>query len=199
VTVEQHNKRPHGAGCFGPSAQVTPRAKKRPRPSLASHMKIGTLARKTGKTVRALHLYEELGLLSPERSDGGFRLYGAEEFGRVRWISKLQDMGFKLSQIRNLLDAVEASSSAPAAMDGVRELFQNKLSDTREQIQKLLQLQRDIAESLSYLEACRGCDEGATEACVECGEARHGGIPEPSLVAGIHINKRSDDNGASTP
>jgi MerR family copper efflux transcriptional regulator len=168
-------------------------------------MKIGQLARKTGKTVRALHLYEELGLLSPDRSEGGFRLYGSDELARVYWISKLQDMGFKLSQIRGLLDAVSASASAPEAMHGVRELFQSKLRDTRAQIQKLLQLERDIAESLSYLEACRGCGEASTKSCVECGEDRHGGIPEPNLVAGIHLNRPGDgsttnsNEEASTP
>ena len=72
-------------------------------------MKIGQLARKTGKTVRALHLYEEMGLLSPERSEGGFRLYGSDELARVYWISKLQDMGFKLGQIdEELLFYLEA-------------------------------------------------------------------------------------------
>jgi len=165
---------------------------------LKSRMKIGQLARKTGKTVRALHLYEEMGLLSPERSSGGFRLYGSDELARVYWISKLQDMGFKLSQIRGLLDAVEASATAPDAMQGVRELFQNKLRDTREQIQKLLQLERDIAESLSYLEACRSCGESSVQACVECGEDRHGGIPEPKLVSGIHLNRGPGGEGTST-
>jgi MerR family transcriptional regulator, copper efflux regulator len=160
-----------------------------PKGGLKKLMKIGQLARKTGKTVRALHLYEELGLLAPERSDGGFRLYGPDELARVYWISKLQDMGFKLNQIRGLLEAVAASNSAPEAMQGVRELFQSKLRDTREQIQKLLQLERDIAESLSYLEACRGCGEATTKSCAECGEDRHGGIPEPKLVSGIHLNR----------
>jgi MerR family transcriptional regulator, copper efflux regulator len=169
--------------------------------AVAKRMKIGQLARKTGKTVRALHLYEELGLLSPDRSDGGFRLYGPDELARVYWISKLQDMGFKLSQIRGLLDAVAASNSAPEAMQGVRELFQSKLRDTREQIQRLLQLERDIAESLSYLEACRGCGESSTKSCVECGEERHGGIPEPKLVSGIHLNhsSRGETPGAANP
>ncbi|NVB36583.1 MerR family transcriptional regulator [Pseudenhygromyxa sp. WMMC2535] len=162
----------------------------------AKRMKIGQLARKTGKTVRALHLYEELGLLSPERSSGGFRLYGPDELARVYWISKLQDMGFKLAQIRGLLDAVAASNSAPNAMQGVRELFQNKLSDTREQIQKLLQLERDIVESLSYLEACRNCDAPSTQSCAECGEERHNGLSEPKLVAGIHI-KRGEAKGGN--
>lgn len=172
-----------------PSSPTKPISKLGTKP----RMKIGQLARKTGKTVRALHLYEELGLLSPERSDGGFRLYGSDELARVYWISKLQDMGFKLSQIRGLLEAVEASASAPAAMQGVRELFQSKLRDTRDQIQKLLQLERDIAESLSYLEACRSCGEPSTKACVECGDDRHGGIPEPKLVSGIHLNRGSAD------
>jgi MerR family transcriptional regulator, copper efflux regulator len=169
--------------------------------AVAKRMKIGQLARKSGKTVRALHLYEELGLLSPDRSDGGFRLYGPDELARVYWISKLQDMGFKLSQIRGLLEAVAASNSAPEAMQGVRELFQSKLRDTREQIQRLLQLERDIAESLSYLEACRGCGESSTKSCVECGEERHGGIPEPKLVSGIHLNhsSRGEAPGAPNP
>ncbi len=35
-------------------------------------MRVGDLARETGKTVRAIHLYEELGLLTPGgRSKGG--------------------------------------------------------------------------------------------------------------------------------
>lgn len=164
------------------------------KPGLKPRMKIGQLARKTGKTVRALHLYEELGLLSPERSGGGFRLYSSDELARVYWISKLQDMGFKLSQIRGLLEAVESSSSAPNAMQGVRELFQSKLRHTREQIQKLLQLERDIAESLSYLEACRGCGEPSTKSCLECDEDRHGGIAEPKLVSGIHLNRGEEPN-----
>ena len=36
-------------------------------------LKVGELAEKTGKTVRALRLYEERGLLTPStRSQGGF-------------------------------------------------------------------------------------------------------------------------------
>lgn len=170
----------------GRESETSPANGKSERPPKGSRMKIGELARKTGKTVRALHLYEELGLLAPARSDGGFRLYGPDELSRVYWISKLQDMGFKLGQIRGLLDAVATSNSAPEAMQGVRELFQSKLRETREQISRLVQLEQDIGESLNYLEACRGCAEPSTHACVECGEDRHGGQSEPKLVAGIH-------------
>ncbi|MEO7113867.1 MAG: MerR family DNA-binding transcriptional regulator, partial [Polyangiaceae bacterium] len=39
-------------------------------------MQVGDLARESGKTVRAIHLYEELELLRPAaRSKGRYRLY----------------------------------------------------------------------------------------------------------------------------
>ena len=156
-------------------------------------MKIGELARKTGKTSRALHLYEEMGLLLPQRSAGGFRLYGADELARVYWISKLQDMGFKLGQIKGLLAAVRASHSAPGAMDGVRELFHAKLEETRAQARRLVQLERDLAESLAYLEDCRVCDEASTTACVSC-EHETAERNQPTLVSGLHLTRLRDQN-----
>ena len=49
-----------------------------------SMMKVGTLAKKTGLTIRTLHHYEEIGLLSPShRTASGQRLYGAEDVARL--------------------------------------------------------------------------------------------------------------------
>ncbi len=160
----------------------------------SAKIKIGQLARKTGKSVRALHLYEELGLLNPARSDGGFRLYGPDELARVYWIGKLQDMGFKLQQIQGLLNAVERSGEAPSAMDGVRGMFEGKLEQTRAQLRRLEQLERDLVESLAYLEGCRTCtvNAPASTACTQCGTERHQ-VPKPNLVAGIHL--KSDLSG----
>src|ERR1700744_6339599 len=67
-------------------------------------MQIGDLARETGKTVRAIQLYEELGLLAPAaRSKGRFRLYTREALMRIRWIGKLQGMGFSLGDIQTIV------------------------------------------------------------------------------------------------
>lgn len=165
---------------------------------MSSLMKIGELARKTGKSSRALHLYEEMGLVKPQRSAGGFRLYGADELARVYWICKLQEMGFKLAQIKGLLAAVRASHSAPGAMQGVRELFHAKLEETREQARRLMQLERDLAESLAYLEDCRVCDEVSTTACVSC-EHESAERNQPALVSGLHLTRMVDQNsGAPT-
>src|SRR5579859_6188607 len=67
-------------------------------------LQIGDLARETGKTVRAIHLYEELGLLAPAaRSKGRFRLYAREASVRIRWIARLQEMGFSLADIQTVV------------------------------------------------------------------------------------------------
>ena len=59
-----------------------------------------------GKSVRAIRLYEELGLLNPKaRSHGGFRLYDDTATTRIRWIELLQSSGFSLHQIQALLSA----------------------------------------------------------------------------------------------
>ena len=163
-----------------------------------TRMKIGELARKTGKTPRALHLYEEMGLLQPpERTDGGFRLYGPDEVARVYWISKLQDMGFTLAQIQCLIATVESSATGPGAMTSLRELFRARLSDTRAQVERLLQLERDLGESLAYLEGCRACsDDHELQACASC-DSVHADDEAPSLVAGVHL--APSGNGSSAP
>ena len=67
-------------------------------------MRVGELAKAVGKTVRAMHLYEELGLLEPaSRSEGGFRLYGPDAVDRINWIVKLQAIGFTLADIQGFV------------------------------------------------------------------------------------------------
>src|SRR4051794_25173517 len=64
-------------------------------------LQVGDLAKQSGKTVRAIHLYEELGLpRPPPRSKGRYRLFSADAVTRVRWIGKLQDLGLSLPTIQ---------------------------------------------------------------------------------------------------
>jgi MerR family transcriptional regulator, thiopeptide resistance regulator len=68
--------------------------------------KIGELARRTGLTVRTLHHYDEIGLLSPvERSGGGHRVYGEADVQRLYRIVSLRSLGFPLEAIAAALDA----------------------------------------------------------------------------------------------
>jgi DNA-binding transcriptional MerR regulator len=151
-----------------------------------SLLKVGELARRTGKTTRAIHLYEELGLLTPAvRSKGGFRLYSPRTVARLEWIQKLQDMGFSLTEIKAFLRLWEESNTAPAAMEKVREIFQDKLRETQETITRLTKLAGELSESLAYLDSCKSCEPVHTQH--ECGTCEiHGHEGEaPLLVEGI--------------
>ena len=53
--------------------------------------RVGELAREAGLSVRALHYYDEIGLLSPSRrTDSGHRLYTAGDVVRLQRIKSLQ-------------------------------------------------------------------------------------------------------------
>jgi MerR family copper efflux transcriptional regulator len=133
-------------------------------------MQIGDLARETGKTVRAIHLYEELGLLAPAgRSKGRFRLYGPDALLRIRWIGKLQDMGFSLADMRTVVLEWERVESAPGAMKRMRAVYARKLQETREQKRRLEALERELQASLTYLDTCDVCDpQRLLSACNSC-------------------------------
>ncbi len=61
---------------------------------------VGELARRTGLTVRTLHHYDEIGLLSPSRrSAAGYRLYGEADVARLQRIVSLRQLGFSLEQV----------------------------------------------------------------------------------------------------
>jgi DNA-binding transcriptional MerR regulator len=61
---------------------------------------VGALAAHTGITVRALHHYDAIGLLSPSgRTESGYRLYSDEDIHRLEYIVLLRGVGLTLAEI----------------------------------------------------------------------------------------------------
>lgn len=163
------------------------------------YFKVGDLARAVNKTVRAIHLYEELGLLVPvSRSSGNYRLYGEDAVARVNWIVRLQDAGLSLSEIQALLRDWEAAPSGAAGMENIRAMFARKLEETRAAITRMQALERELAASLTYLASCTACAPSHVQsACKRCDQ--HGHVPSeaPELVAGLVAPNPSFDVPAS--
>lgn len=153
-----------------------------------SLLQVGELAKATGKTVRAIHLYEELGLLrAHERSKGRYRLFTEEALGRVRWITKLQSLGLSLSEIQALVREQEASGSAQFAATRLREVYRAKLLETQTKLAELRALEAELQDSLAYLDGCHtACaSELPVHSCPSC--ERHA-ERAPELVAGVHLS-----------
>ena len=68
-------------------------------------LKIGELAKRAGLTVRALHHYDAIGLLSPSlRTASGSRRYGKPDLVRLHRVQALKQLGYSLVEIRAALD-----------------------------------------------------------------------------------------------
>jgi DNA-binding transcriptional MerR regulator len=163
-------------------------------------LQVGEFAKVIGKSVRALHLYEELGLLRPSaRSKGGFRLYDTRSIERARWIIKLQGIGFTLAQIQGFVAAFESAASGRDAAFRARETFESKLGEVREQIESLRASERDLVDALAYLEACGNCSPSVPPAeCQDCTQNGHQPDEVPHLVAGLNesgASSRSSQGG----
>ena len=151
-------------------------------------LQVGDLARLCGKSVRAIHLYEELGLLRPHaRSKGRYRLFSQDAVVRVRWIGKLQDLGLSLPTIQNVVREWETSSSAPNAMAKMRDVYREKLASTREQIQRLQALEGELADSLKYLDTCDTCDPVRLFPACNCCDLHDHDQLTPELLAGFRV------------
>src|SRR5882672_10157184 len=71
----------------------------------AKAMQIGIVAKKVGLSVDAIRFYERNALLPrAPRTQGGFRQYGEKDVETLAFIRRVQGLGFKLSEIRGLLN-----------------------------------------------------------------------------------------------
>lgn len=65
---------------------------------------IGQLARQADVHVETIRYYQSLGIVAePQRTPGRVRHYGEDTVARLRFIKRAQQLGFTLSEVRNLL------------------------------------------------------------------------------------------------
>jgi DNA-binding transcriptional MerR regulator len=87
---------------------------------------VGEVSRLAGVTVRTLHHYDEIGLLSPSgRSEAGYRLYDHRDLVRLQEILVWRQLGFGLSEVQQLLD--DPGHDRGAALMCQRDLVRHEL------------------------------------------------------------------------
>lgn len=110
----------------------------------AGPWRVGEVAGRTGLTVRTLHHYDAIGLVSPSRRGGaGRRLYGADDLDRLQRVLALKALGLSLGEIRGCL---ERPGSSPL------EVIGRLLDRTNERIGEL----RALAKRLEWVAAAMG-------------------------------------------
>lgn len=124
-------------------------------------LKIGEVAKATGLSIDAIRFYQRERLVrQTARTEGGFRLFNPGDIQTLRFIRQAQDLGFSLSDIRQLLYL----ESEGETCSHVRDLLQQKVAAVRVKISELKKLERKLKLGL------RKCDQ-ELESERECHDA----------------------------
>jgi MerR family transcriptional regulator, redox-sensitive transcriptional activator SoxR len=116
---------------------------------------IGEVARRAGVATSSIRYYERIGLLpAPERTHGQ-RRYGTDVLGKLGFIGVAQGAGFRLAEIRELIDGVDSPS-------GMAEPMRSLSSQKLDEIEALLERTKAMK---GWLEVARECGCATPSEC----------------------------------
>ncbi len=104
---------------------------------------ISDLSAEFGVSARALRFYEDEGLIAPTRN-GLARIYSKRDRARLAWILRAKNVGFSLSEIRELIDLYDLG-------DGRAEQRRTTLVRCRQKIAELEAQRADLDSSIREL------------------------------------------------
>ena len=115
-------------------------------------LKIGEVAERGGVNLQTIRYYERERLLpQPPRLESGYRMFPESTVARIRFIKRAQEIGFALSEIRELLSLRMDEKRERAE---VRALAMAKMADIDGKIRTL----KAMKTALNRLtERCSGC------------------------------------------
>lgn len=113
-------------------------------------VQIGQVAERLGLSLRTIRHYEEVGLVVPERTPGGFRLYSETDIARLALVKRMKPLGFTLEEMRDLLDVTDrlaAGDEDPSLITRL-QLFERVVADRADKLREQLAMAREFAEQL---------------------------------------------------
>ena len=112
-----------------------------------NRLTIGDLAKATDTKVETIRYYERIGLLpSPARTRGNYRSYTSEHLSRLSFIRRARDLGFSLSQVRELLNLSDQRDRSCEAVDVIAR---DHLAEVDRKIADLAALRRELDSTIS--------------------------------------------------
>ena len=97
---------------------------------------VGEVSTLLGVSVRALHHWDETGLVRPsQRSDAGYRLYSETDIMRIQQVLVYRQTGMSLADIKTVLD--DPKADAVAHLRRQRDLLQGQVSHLQRMLRSI--------------------------------------------------------------
>ena len=121
---------------------------------MAAPLKIGTVAQRSGLTVKTIRFYCDEGLIHPiSRSEGGYRLFGEEVFAELTLIRTLKALEIPLHDVSRILESRRMGICTCASLQAT---IRDKAGGIEQKIDALRHLQQELNALLSSWEDCGG-------------------------------------------
>lgn len=146
---------------------------------------IGDIARELGLSQRTIRYYEEMGMIKPSRTEGGFRMYSSQNVDILKTVIRFKELGVPLENIRAMIQPDKGVLNANAVrhlrdeLAARREEFETKRDKYDESI-------RQIDNVLAIFGNCSKCgspiEDDKCERCLK----RRGGDDSPLIHPLLH-------------
>lgn len=106
-------------------------------------MYIGKVSKLTGASRKAIHHYEELGLLTGVTRSGKYRIYDQHHVVIIAMIKRAQSLGFRLQEMLPMMQIKAKENRFPVEI--AIEAIEHKQEQIKVEIQKARQLAVELA------------------------------------------------------
>lgn len=110
-------------------------------------MHVKEVAELAGISVRALHYYDEIGLLSPNTNESGYRCYTEQDLEKLQEILFFRELGFPLKQIQEIIHS--STYDRLSALELQRDLLKAKQRRLKKMIQTIEKTIREARGELT--------------------------------------------------
>lgn len=107
-------------------------------------MNIGDVSKRSGLPPKTIRYYEDIGLVTPERTTNGYRSFRDSDMHKLAFLGRSRALGFTIEDCRNLLALWDDQDRASA---DVRAIAKKHLTQIESKIGDL----QDIRDTLSLL------------------------------------------------
>lgn len=113
-------------------------------------MNISDAATHSGLPAKTIRYYEDIGLVSPKRSNNGYRAFEQSDLHKLEFLARARALGFSIEDCRSLLELYDDTSRASSDVKRIAQFNLDQID------QKLADLHA-MRDTLSHLvDACAG-------------------------------------------